>query len=175
MTEKRDATKQAVDPDWVRTVRSVNRLRVGPELLAASPLDLRGPSPTDDSTQPVKVYSFDDIVWEITQWLLDTYAGKGLTALLAANTAELHDAFGDDDYQLETDDLFATFMLYYINSRDGSKVRDAAPTCLQQFEDWLSGVDQALLGRLHAIREISVSAAPDTLQAQNDNIAPSPR
>lgn len=175
MTEKTDAPKHAVDPDWVRAVRSVNRLQVGPELLAASPMQPDEALTASDRAQPVKVYSFDDIAWEITQWLLDAYADKGLAALLAANTTELHDAYGDDDYQLETDDLFATFMLYYIKTPDGSKVRDTAPVCLQQFEDWLTSVDQALLGRLHAVREIAVSRAPDALHAQNDNVAPSPR
>ena len=175
MTEKQNATNDTVDPDWVRAVRSINRLGVGPELLAASPWCPTEVNDADDQSERCQVCSFDDVVWEISQWMLDSYADKGLTNLIEANAAELNDAYGDDDYQLDGFDLFSTFMLFYMKTSDGSKARDDAPILFQQFEDWLSGVDQTLLDRLHVIRDIGLSFEQEDLQAQNDNIAPTIR
>lgn len=171
MTEKQNATDGAVDPDWVRAVRKINRLGVGPELLAASPWCPTDVHATDDLSDRCQVYSFDDVVWEITEWMLDRYAEDGLTELIDANEAELNDAYGDDDYQLDSCDLFSTFMLFYMKTRDGSNASDAVPSLFLQFEVWLSGLDRTLFDRLHLIRDIGLSCGQEDLQAQNDNIA----
>ena len=171
MTEKQNATDGAVDADWVKAVRKINRLGVGPELLAASPWCPTDVHATDDLSDRCQVYSFDDVVWEITEWMLDRYGEDGLTELIDANEAELNDAYGDEDYQLDNRDLFSTFMLFYMKTRDGSKARDALPSLFLQFEIWLSSLDRALFDRLQLIRDIGLSCGQEGLQAQNDNIA----
>lgn len=170
MNEKQHSDGRTVDPDWVRAVRAINRLGIGPLLLASAPFQT-----TDGPPAGSPVCSFDDVVWELSQALLADFGERGLTEVIERSAAELGNAYGSDDYQYDTDDQFSTFMLFYMTTRDGERARADTPVFFERFESWFGSVDRSRLERLHRARDVGLGYQQDHLRAVNDNsIDPAP-
>ena len=95
-------------------MRAINRLGIGPLMLAAAPFQAGAGSPAAGLSlggpAGSPVYSFEDVVWEVTQALLADFGESGLTEIIERSAAELGNAYGSDDYQFDTEDQFSTFM-----------------------------------------------------------------
>lgn len=177
MKETQHTGGRSVEPDWVRAVRAINRLGIGPTLLASAPFQPNDDGPGRSLAGPVgaPVCSFDDVVWELTQALLAEFGERGLTDVIEHSAAELGNAYGSDAYQFDTEDQFSTFMLFYLSTRVGERARAETPVFFERFENWLAGVDPVRLERLHQAREVGLGYQKDHLRAVNDNtIDPAP-
>lgn len=169
MKENEHSDRATVDPDWVRAVRAINRLGIGPLMLASAPFQAGAGTPAAGLSLGSPVYSFDDVVWEVTQALLADFGESGLTEIIERSAAELGNAYGSDDYQFDTEDQFSTFMLFYLTTRDGERARVDTPTFFERFESWLADVEPVRLERLRQARAVGLGYQKDHLQALNDN------
>lgn len=139
---------------WENVAQRVNEL----EIERVLPASLHGPDAdhglNDDQSVARSVFSFDDISWELADWMLRVYEDDGLSEFMSSNARELHQAFHQQDYQTDDVDHYSMFLSVYLGCYRTRSIWTETPVAAKAFEDWLTSMDSTLLERLGTLRHI---------------------
>ena len=111
----------------------------------------------DDQSAACSVFSFDDISWELADWMLRVYEHDGLSEFMASNAHELHQAFHQQDYQTDAVDHYSMFLSVYLGCFRTRNIWTETPVAAKAFEDWLAAIDATMLEKLGTLRAIGRS------------------
>ena len=138
---------------WESVARRVNDLEI------ERVLSVPGPEHGLQDTQSAacSVFSFDDISWELADWMLRHYEHDGLSDFMASNAQELHQAFHQQDYQTDAVDHYSLFLSAYLGCFRTRNIWTETPVAARAFEDWLAAVDATMLEKLGTLRTIGRS------------------
>jgi len=142
-----------LEAGWHRAVQEINAIGLGVEFAASRPFQ-RG---ADGGSSCRAVHGPDDLAWDLGETLLEQYAAHGIRPLIADSADEFNKSLDDGIFDLEPEDHFLTFFVFYITSGGGIKSRKVAPWFFLSFEIWLALTDPSLLYKLHEVRRICVA------------------
>ena len=142
---------------WEKIAQRVNELGIERKLPdSEANADVDGGLQEDRSIER-SVYSFDDVCWELADWMLLTFDGDSMSNFLASQTRELHEAFHQPDYQTDDVDHFSMFLSVYLGCDSARCIWIEMPTTAKAFEAWLTSVDATLLEKFATLRNIGRS------------------
>ncbi len=139
---------------WERIAQRVNALEIERVVPARMTDTADGRDMQEDQSTGRSVYSFDDITWELAEWMLHVLAGEGMSEFLTSNAREMRLAFHQPDYQTDEVDHFSMFLSVYLGCGGARSVWTETPIAAKAFEDWLAAADATLLVKLETLRQI---------------------
>ena len=156
--EARSHSQIVCDTTLVREIEQVNALKLGIIFRRAHSSGAVADTERCATDIVRSVLSFDDMAWETADFLIETYWQSGIEELADLYSANLHEAYDNDVYQVQTEDLFATFVHNYIMQHRGGNLEGVAPELSSKFEELMAALSPELICKLRLLQGIKVPA-----------------